>query len=69
MEVKYFKVKHKVLKNSLPGQIWSDFEKISHKMAEAKFDFFQIGDKKILLGKYPSYPGKNKITKVNFLII
>jgi hypothetical protein len=34
MGVKYFKVKHKVLKNSLHGQIWSDFEKVSFKMSE-----------------------------------
>jgi hypothetical protein len=27
MEIKYFKVKHKVLKNSLRAQLWSDFEK------------------------------------------
>jgi hypothetical protein len=27
-----------------------------------------MGDKRILLGKYPSYPGKIKITKVNFLM-
>jgi hypothetical protein len=35
MKVKYFKVKHKVLKNSLQchGQIWSDFEKLSLKMS------------------------------------
>jgi hypothetical protein len=33
MEVKYFKVKHKVLKNSLHGHLWSDFKKFSHKMA------------------------------------
>jgi hypothetical protein len=33
MEVKYFKVKHKVLKNSLHVQIWSDFEKLSLKMS------------------------------------
>jgi hypothetical protein len=33
MEVKYFKVKHKVLKNSLHGQLWSDFEKVSVKMS------------------------------------
>jgi hypothetical protein len=31
-------------------------------------NFFKMGDKKILLGKYPSYPGKTKITKVNFLM-
>jgi hypothetical protein len=31
MKVKYFKVKHKVLKNSLHGQIWSDFKNFSHK--------------------------------------
>jgi hypothetical protein len=30
---KYFKVKHKVLKNSIHGQIWSDLEKISLKMS------------------------------------
>jgi hypothetical protein len=29
MEVKYFKVKHKVLKNSLHVRIWSDFENLS----------------------------------------
>jgi hypothetical protein len=28
-----FKVKHKVLKNSLHGQIWSDFEKLSLKIS------------------------------------
>jgi hypothetical protein len=28
MEVKYFIVKHKVLKNLLHGQIWSEFEKV-----------------------------------------
>jgi hypothetical protein len=33
MEVEYFKVKHKVLKISLHGQIWSDFEKVSLKMS------------------------------------
>jgi hypothetical protein len=33
MEVKYFKVKHKVLKYSLHGQLWSDFEKVSLKMS------------------------------------
>jgi hypothetical protein len=33
MEVKYFKVKHKVLKNSLHGQLWSDFGKISLQMS------------------------------------
>jgi hypothetical protein len=33
MEVKYFKVKHKVLKNSLLGQIWSDIEKVSLKIS------------------------------------
>jgi hypothetical protein len=33
MEVKYFEVKHKDLKNSLHGQIWSDFEKVSLKMS------------------------------------
>jgi hypothetical protein len=33
MAVKYFKVKHKVLKNSLQGQLWSDFGKISLKMS------------------------------------
>jgi hypothetical protein len=53
MEVEYFKGEHKVLKNSLHDQIWSDFEKIS------------IQTK---LGKCPSYPGKTKITKFNFLM-
>jgi hypothetical protein len=33
MEVKYFNVKHKVLKNSLHGQLWSDFKKVSLKMS------------------------------------
>jgi hypothetical protein len=33
MKVKYFKVKHKIIKNSLHGQIWFDFEKISLKMS------------------------------------
>jgi hypothetical protein len=33
MEVKYFKVKHKVSKNSLPSQLCSDFEKVSLKMS------------------------------------
>jgi hypothetical protein len=33
MAVKYCKVKHKVLKNSLHGQLWSDFGKISLKMS------------------------------------
>jgi hypothetical protein len=33
-EVKYFKMKQKVLKNSLHGQIWSDFEKVSLKISE-----------------------------------
>jgi hypothetical protein len=33
MKVKFFKVKHKVLKNSLHGQQWSDFEKNSLKMS------------------------------------
>jgi hypothetical protein len=28
-----------------------------------------MGENKILLGKYPSHPGKTKITKVNFLMI
>jgi AAA+ superfamily predicted ATPase len=37
MEVKYFKVKHKVLKASLHGQIWSDFEKVSLKMLSVIF--------------------------------
>jgi hypothetical protein len=32
MDAKYFK-KHKVLKNSLDGRIWSDFEKVSLKMS------------------------------------
>jgi hypothetical protein len=26
-----------------------------------------MGDKKILIGKHPLYPGKTKITRVNFL--
>jgi hypothetical protein len=33
MEVKYFKMKHTILKNSLHGQIWSDFKKVSLKMS------------------------------------
>jgi hypothetical protein len=33
LEVKYLKGKRKVLKNSLNGQIWSDFEKVSLKMS------------------------------------
>jgi hypothetical protein len=33
LEVKYFKVKHKVLKNSFHDQIWSNFEKISLKIS------------------------------------
>jgi hypothetical protein len=33
MEVNYFKVKHEVFKNSLPGQIWSDFKKFSFKVS------------------------------------
>jgi hypothetical protein len=33
MAVKYFKVKHKVLKNSLHGQLWSEFGKISIKIS------------------------------------
>jgi hypothetical protein len=43
MEVKYFKVKHKVLKNSLHGQIWSDFENLN---CQVKLEFFQNGRKK-----------------------
>jgi hypothetical protein len=33
MKVKYFKVKHKVLKNSLHGQTWSDLKKVSLKIS------------------------------------
>jgi hypothetical protein len=33
MQVKYFKVKHKILRNSIHGQIWSDFEKVTLKMS------------------------------------
>jgi hypothetical protein len=55
MEVKYFKVKHKVLKNSLHGQLWSDFGKIS--LCQAQLEKFNA-----------SYPGKTKITIINFLI-
>jgi hypothetical protein len=65
MEVKYFKVKHKVLKNSLHFQIWSDFENFLLN-CQTKVELFH--NKKILLGKYPSYPGKTKATKYNFLI-
>jgi hypothetical protein len=36
MDVKYFKKIHKVLKNSLHGQKWSDFEKMSLKMSSVK---------------------------------
>jgi hypothetical protein len=32
---------------------------------QAKLDF--VGDTKIIPGKYPSYPGKTNITKVNFV--
>jgi hypothetical protein len=57
-----------VLKNSLHGQIQSDFEKVSLEMSEKAWIFFKMGDKKILLDKYPAYAGKLKITKVNFLM-
>jgi hypothetical protein len=33
MEVKYYKLKHKVLKNTLNGQIWLNFKKVSLKMS------------------------------------
>jgi hypothetical protein len=66
MEVEYFKMKHKVLKNSLHVQIWSDFEKVSLKKSGKTWFFVKMGEKKILLNKYQSYPGKTKITKVNF---
>jgi hypothetical protein len=36
MEVKYFKVKHKVLKNSLQSQIWSYFEKFTSKNSKRR---------------------------------
>jgi hypothetical protein len=58
MEVKYFKVKHKVLK------ILSDFEKVSLKMAGKAIIISKW--EKILLGKYPSHPGKTKIPKSIF---
>jgi hypothetical protein len=60
MEGQYFKMQHKILKNSLHGQIWSDFKKLSLEMSNK----IQILSK-CLLGKYPSHPGKTKITKVN----
>jgi hypothetical protein len=41
MEVKYFKVKHKVLKNSLHSQIRSDFQTISLKMSDKSLEIFQ----------------------------
>jgi hypothetical protein len=53
-EIQKFKSETKVLKNLLHGELW--------------YDFFKMGAKKILLGKYPSYPGKTKITIVNFLM-
>jgi hypothetical protein len=40
MEVKYFKMKHKVLINSSHGQIWVDLEEVSLKISG------KIGDKK-----------------------
>jgi hypothetical protein len=64
----HFLVKHKVLKNSLLGQIWSNFDNFSLKMSGKAWIFFKMGDKKILLGIHPSYSGKTKITKVNFLM-
>jgi hypothetical protein len=65
MEVKYFEVKHKVLKNSSHGQIWANFEKMFFKMSGKAF---KKGQTKFLLGKYQSCMEKSKITKVNFLI-
>jgi hypothetical protein len=35
---------------------------------QAKLEFFKMGDEKYLLGKYPSYGGKTKITIVNSLM-
>jgi hypothetical protein len=39
MQVKYFKVKHKVLKNSLHGQLWSGFDFFFLK-CQKKLEFF-----------------------------
>jgi hypothetical protein len=39
MEAEYFKVKHKVLKKSLHGQMWSDLKKVSLKMLGKAYHF------------------------------
>jgi hypothetical protein len=67
MEVKYFKVKHKVLKNSLHhGQIWFDFENFSLKMSvvSCQLALFQNDRKKNSTRQILFIPGKIKITKV-----
>jgi hypothetical protein len=58
MQVKFSKVIHKVLKNSLHGQIWSDFEKVSLKMSGKAF--VKMTTKQIPVTKI-------KITNDNFL--
>jgi hypothetical protein len=46
MEVKYFKVNHRVLKYSLHGQIWSEFEKVSLKISGKGLKFSKWAFKK-----------------------
>jgi hypothetical protein len=46
MEGKNFKVTHKVLKNSLHSQIWSDFEKVRERLI-----FFENEGQKNVTGK------------------
>jgi hypothetical protein len=65
MEVKYFKVKHKVLKNSLHGQLWSDFEIVSFKMSGKALFFFKWVIKNSTR-EIPVIPGKNQNQKSQF---
>jgi hypothetical protein len=65
MAVKYFKVKHKVLKISLHGQIWSDFEKISLKIS-GKAGIFLILWIKNATRQMPVISGKNQNHKSQF---
>jgi hypothetical protein len=61
----YFKVKHKVLKNSLHGHLWSDFEKDSLKISGKTWLFFKWVIKNSTR-QIPVIPGKNQNHKSQF---
>jgi hypothetical protein len=65
IKVKYFKVKHKVLKISIHVQIWSEFENFLLKF-QAQLEFFQNGRYNNPSRQIPVLPEENQNHKSQF---